>query len=312
MRVITQLGATAAERELVLRAHPDVELIEFTGGVPPAGLQADAFFGGYMGWPDILQWVGAAGVRWVQLSGTGVDSVPAAVFEGRIVTCARGASAVPISEFVLAAMLAFAKRMPETWLAEPPKFWNFPVPQFDSLHGATLGIVGLGGIGAAIAERAIPFGMHVKAMRRTDAPSPVPGVELVRALDDLLRDTDHLVLAAPATARTRHLLDADALTKVKPGVHLVNIARGSLVDQDALRVALDDGRVAMATLDTVEPEPLPAGHWLYAHPRVRVSAHVSWYSPALQRSAVEIFVDNLGRFRRGEPLRHVVDADEGY
>jgi phosphoglycerate dehydrogenase-like enzyme len=197
-------------------------------------------------------------------------------------------------------------------LHEPPKFWNFPVPQFDAIAGSTLALVGLGGIGAAIAERALPFGMRVVALRRTDAPSPVAGVEVVTSLDTLLGDADHLVLAAPATPRTRGMLDTEAFGRVKPGVHLVNIARGSLVDQDALRVALDDGRVAMATLDTVDPEPLPAGHWLYEHPKVRVSAHVSWYSPALQRAAVEIFVDNLGRFLRGEPLLHVVDAGEGY
>ena len=99
---------------------------------------------------------------------------------------------------------------------------------------------------------------------------------------------------------------------MKPGIHLVNIARGALVDQDALRVALDDDRVAMATLDTVDPEPLPAGHWLYEHPKVRLSAHISWYEPQMQRAALAIFVDNLGRFQRGEELREVVDPAEGY
>jgi phosphoglycerate dehydrogenase-like enzyme len=99
---------------------------------------------------------------------------------------------------------------------------------------------------------------------------------------------------------------------VKPGVHLVNIARGALVDQDALRDALDDGRVAMATLDTVEPEPLPEGHWLYAHPKVRLSAHVSWASPAGIDRTLEIFIENLRRYANKEPLLHHVDADEGY
>ena len=140
----------------------------------------------------------------------------------------------------------------------------------------------------------------------------MPGVEVVKSLAELLPDAQHVVLAAPATARTRHLIDAAAFALMTPGVHLVNIARGSLIDQDALRVALDDGTVAMATLDTVDPEPLPEGHWLYAHPRVRVAAHVSWYSPELQRAAVDIFVDNLGRFLRDEPLRGVVDPAEGY
>ena len=99
---------------LIAGTYPDVELIDFTGGAPPAALQADAFFGGYMGWPEILTWLDAAGVRWVQLSGTGVDNVPSEVFDGRVVTCARGASAVPISEFVMAAILSFAKRLPTT------------------------------------------------------------------------------------------------------------------------------------------------------------------------------------------------------
>jgi len=251
-------------------------------------------------------------VRWVQLSGTGIDKVPRAVFDGRTVTCARGAGAGPISEWVLAAILSRAKRFPEVFVSEPPRYWNFPSPTLDALDGATVGLVGLGGIGTAIAERALPFGMQVKAMRRTDAPSPLAGVTMVRSIDALVADADHIVLAAPGTARTRHLFDARVFELVKPGVHLVNIARGSLVDQDALRVALDDGRVGMATLDTVEPEPLPAGHWLYTHPQVRLSAHVSWYTPALQRAAVEIFVDNLGRFERGEPLHFIADADEGY
>src|SRR5262249_45152323 len=176
----------------------------------------------------------------------------------------------------------------------------------------TVAIVGLGGIGAAVAERALAFGMHVRAMRRTDAPSPIEGVEVVQSLDELLPGAQHVVLAAPATTRTRHLLDARAFTLMTPGVHPVNIARGALAAQTALRVALDDGTVAMATLDPVDPEPLPAGNWMYEHPKVRLTAHVSWYTPELQRAAVEIFQENLGRYQRGEPLLHVVDPDEGY
>jgi phosphoglycerate dehydrogenase-like enzyme len=137
-------------------------------------------------------------------------------------------------------------------------------------------------------------------------------VQVVRSLDELLPGAAHVVLAAPATARTRHLIDADAFAKMTPGVHLVNIARGALVDQDALRAALDDGSVAMATLDTVEPEPLPAGHWLYSHPKVRMTAHISWYTPQLQAAAVDILIENIGRYLGGEPLLHVVDPDEGY
>ncbi len=313
MRIIAQLGATSAHADLVRAAHPEVELIEFKHGEAPPAIQADAFFGGYLGWDDILRWIDATGARWVQLSGTGIDKVPQSVFAGgRIVTCARGASAVPISEWVMAAILAWAKRFPETFLHEPPRYWNFPDPPLDRVEGATLALVGLGGIGEAIARRALAFGMHVRAMRRTDAPSPVAGVTVVQSLADLLPGANHVVLAAPATPRTQGLLDARAFALMTPGVHLVNIARGALVDQDALRAALDDGTVAQATLDTVGPEPLPEGHWMYTHPKVRLAAHVSWYTPELQQAAIAIFVENIGRFERGEPLLGVVDPAEGY
>ena len=313
MRIIAQLGMNSTEIARVQAAYPDVEIIEFTGGEPPDGLVADAFFGGYLGWDAILAWLDAAHVRWVQLSGTGIDNVARAVFDGdRLVTCARGASSVPISEWVMAAILAWAKRFPETFLSEPPKYWNFPYPALDRVEGSTVALVGLGGIGAAIATRALAFGMNVRALRRTDTPSPVPGVEIVRSLDDLLPGAAHVVLAAPATARTRHLIDTAAFAKMTPGAHIVNIARGALIDQDALRLALDDGTVAQATLDTVDPEPLPEGHWLYTHPKVRMTAHISWYTPQLQAAAVDILIENIGRYQRGEPLLHVVDPTEGY
>src|SRR3954452_16014565 len=300
LRVINQMGAGAAAQ--IKAAHPEVEVIDFAAGDPPEGLTADVFFGGYFAWDESERWVDVHGVRWVQTSGTGVDKVPRSIYEGRVVTCARGASAVPISEWVMAAVLAWAKKMPQTWLSEPPKHWNFPKPALDSVAGSTLALVGLGGIGTAIALRALAFDMPVKALRRTDAPSPVAGVEIVQTMADLVRDADHLVLAAPATAKTAHLVNANVLEQVKPGVHLVNIARGALVDQDALRVALDDDRVAMATLDTVDPEPLPAGHWLYEHPKVRLSAHISWASHLGVDSTVDLFIDILRRFAAGEPL----------
>jgi phosphoglycerate dehydrogenase-like enzyme len=304
VRVINQLGPKAAE---AMRAVvPDVEVIDATGDPPSPDLQADVLFGGWG--QHTLDY--AQRVEWVHLAGTGIDSFPRELFDGRTVTNARGASAVPISEFVLAAMLAFEKHLPETWIHEPPEHWNFA--PLGWLYGRALGLVGLGGIGVAVAERALPFGMQVRALRRRPEPSALAGAEVVGSLDELLPDADHVVLAAPATPRTRHLLNAETLQLVKPGVHVVNIARGALVDQDALRAALDDGRVAMATLDTVEPEPLPEGHWLYSHPQVRLSAHVSWASPAGMDRTLEIFIDNLRRYAAGEPVQHVVDADEGY
>jgi phosphoglycerate dehydrogenase-like enzyme len=264
--------------------------------------------------PPVFTQLADLGVAWVQLPATGVDSYqPLDRFAGVTLTCARGTSATAISEFVLASMLAFEKQFPDVWLHAPPERWNLPAETLGTLSGRTLALVGIGGIGAAIARRALPFGMRVVASRRHPAKgSPLDGVDVVGSLDELLPLADHLVVAAPATSATAHLLDADAFEKVKPGVHVVNIARGSLIDQDALRAALDDGRVACASLDVAEPEPVPAGHWLYDHPRVRLTAHVSWSAPGTFENLTRYFLDNLDRYLHGQPLEGVVDISEGY
>ena len=252
----------------------------------------------------------ARGVRWVHVYGTGVDAFPFEALGDQTLTCSRGASAIGIAEWVLAVMLAAEKRLPESWIHEPPPHWS--LASLGGLHGRTLGLVGLGGIGQAVATRAVAFGMRVRARRRSSAPSPVAGVEIVRDLDVLLGEADHLVLAAPATVETRRLLDDAAFARMRRGVHLVNVARGELVDPDALRRALDDGRVGLASLDCVEPEPLPAGHWLYVHPRVRLSPHVSWSMPGALDRLIEPFLENLRRWRAGLPLAHRVDRELRY
>lgn len=253
------------------------------------------------------------GVRWVHLIGTGIDQFPLELIgPDRVLTNSRGLSAVPISEWVLACMLAFEKRLPEAWVEEAPERWNFPPSPFGTLHGSTLALLGFGGIGTAVAARALPFGMRVKAMRRTEGPSPVEGVEMVRSVEALVDGADHLVIVAPLTDATRGIVDAALLARMKPGVHIVNVARGPLIVQDDLRVALDDGTVAMASVDTTDPEPLPAGHWMYEHPRVRVSPHVSWNFPGAFSAMYEVFAENLGRYLDGRPLISVVDPADGY
>jgi phosphoglycerate dehydrogenase-like enzyme len=250
------------------------------------------------------------GVKWVHTIGTGVDRFPFAALGGIPLSCSRGASAVPIAEWVLAMLLAFEKQLPETWIQAPPERWN--MADLGTLHGKTLALVGLGGIAEAIARRALPFEMRILGYRRTARPAPLPEIELVPELGELLAASDHIVVAAAATPATRHLIGRESLAKIRSGAHLVNIARGSLVDQEALREALDDGRVALASLDVCEPEPLPEGHWLYSHPRVRLSAHTSWSAPGAIERLVESFVENLGRYVNGQPLQWLVDVSQGY
>jgi phosphoglycerate dehydrogenase-like enzyme len=304
---------THVPRQLLARVEqeiPDVELVVVPmQGSPAPEIRGEVLLTHAAGSPNLAE-VLARGVRWVHAYGTGVNSFPFQLLAGRPLTCSRGASAIPIAEWVLAVMLAAEKRLPETWVTQPPKHWS--IAALGGLFGRTLGLVGLGGIAQAVAMRALPFGMRVRAFRRSDAASPLPEVELVRDLAELVASADHLVIAAPATPETRHLIDAAALSQVKPGLHLVNVARGELVDQEALRAALDDGRVGLASLDVVHPEPLPAGHWLYTHPRVRLSPHVSWSMPGAFELLIDPFLDNLRRFRSGQALQHQVDVARGY
>lgn len=255
----------------------------------------------------------ARGVRWVHLIGTGIDQFPIELIgPDRVLTNSRGLSAVPISEWVLACMLAFEKRLPEAWVTEAPERWNFPPSPLGTLDGKTLALLGLGGIGTAVAVRALPFGMRVKAMRRSEGPSPVEGVEMVRSVTELVADADTVVLVAPLTDATRGIVDRSLFAAMKPGVHLVNVARGPLIVDDDLRRALDDGTVARASLDTTDPEPLPAGSWLYEHPSVRLSPHISWNWPGAFPAMFEVFAENLGRYLDDRPLLSVVDPADGY
>ena len=250
------------------------------------------------------------GVRWVHVLGQGVDHFPFEHLGDRTLTCARGVNAVPIAEWVVAMLLTAVKQLPDHWLSEPPRRWV--LADLGSLEGATVGLVGLGSINRAVAERLTPFGCRMVAVTRSGTPSPVSGVEVTTDVREALVDADHVVLGVPLTPETEHMFDDDLFAAMKPGAHLVNIARGRLVDQDALRRALDGGRLGMASLDVCEPEPLPAGHWLYSHPGVRLSAHVSWSDPGALDRLHAAFADNLDRWLADEALIDVVDPAAGY
>jgi phosphoglycerate dehydrogenase-like enzyme len=252
------------------------------------------------------------GVKWVHFIGTGLDSFDVArLARGRILTNSRGAVEVPISEWVLAVLLHHEKQLASIFIHEPPPRWPVRTP-LGTLHGKQIALLGFGAIGAAVAARALPFGARVRALRYSQKPSPVEGVELVPTFEALIADADHLVIAAPLTERTRHILDTQAFERAKPGLHIVNIARGEIIDQDALRVALDRGVVSAASLDAVTPEPLPADSWLYSHPKVHLSPHISWSWPGAQDTIGRIFSDNVRRYVAGEPLANVIDPALGY
>jgi phosphoglycerate dehydrogenase-like enzyme len=253
------------------------------------------------GWPYDL--------RWVQLVSVGIDFYPEWLFQGPVVTSARGSSAVALAEFALASILAAAKRFPDIWIDQAARW---APTQLSLVSGTTLGLVGFGAIGEALAPRAQALGLQVLAVRRSDAPIQAPGVERVASVAELFGRSDHVVLAAPSTHETFHLIDRAVLARAKPGLHLINVARGALIDDDALLEALDDERVSLASLDVTFPEPLPADHRYYAHPKVRLSPHTSVHTPDTRHNLAARFAENLDRFRQGAPLADVIDLARGY
>ena len=242
-------------------------------------------------------------VKLVQLASAGADDYPPWLFEAPAVASASGTTAIPISEYALAVMLAHAKKLADITLKAGeawPERTDFVGQPLSTLHGRTLGLVGLGNIARRVGLLANAFGMTILASRASAAPSPDPWIR-VAPLDEVVARADHLVLAAPITPDTQHLLNADRLARMKPDAHIVNVGRGGLIDQDALLAELDKGRL-WASLDVTDPEPLPPGHPLQGHHRCRITPHVSWSNPDINRRIMERLVENIRRLSAGEPL----------
>lgn len=241
-------------------------------------------------------------LRVVARMGIGYDNVDvAAAREAGVVVCnAPDAPTVSTAEHTIALMLAVTKNLRGLSTRADEGRRGMKLPTSLELDGATLGLVGLGRIGARVAVAAQALGMAVIANDPPLASSPVAGVELVD-LDRIWERSDVISLHAPAIAETHHLIGEQTLPAMKHGVYLVNCARGSLVDQEALVAALDSGRVAAAGLDVTEPEPLPAGHPLLDREDVIVTPHVASSTRAGRRRLFEHAIDNALAALRGDP-----------
>jgi phosphoglycerate dehydrogenase-like enzyme len=258
-------------------------------------------------------------LAWVHSASAGVERVltPAGRERGLVITNARGVFSAPIAEYVLMMILAISRRLPQLLELQRERTWQ-PL-EGTELRDVTVGIVGLGSIGSAVAELARGFGCRVVAIRRTAAPEddgPVPdGTELIggpERLAELLAESDFVVLALPLTPETEDLIDEAALAAMKPGAWLINIARGRLVDDHALARALREGPIGGAVLDAFREEPLPPTSPYYELPNVIVTPHTSWSSARVLDRSVELFCENIGRYARGEELLNVVDPAVGY
>ncbi|MCH7523068.1 MAG: D-2-hydroxyacid dehydrogenase [Chloroflexi bacterium] len=260
-------------------------------------------------------------LRWVQLTSAGVDRLLDGDLakSGVTLTTASGIHAVPIGEYVMGVMLAFAKGLPQAMRAQAERTWRPYLAE--ELYDKTVGIVGLGAIGGYVAKLAKADGMRVLAVRRsTQRRSTGEGA----GLDDvdellppsdltyLLSEADYVVIAVPLTAESRGLIGERELRAMKPTARIINIARGALIDEAALVQALNEKWIGGAALDVFEHEPLPPESELWGMENVILTPHISGGTPVYMERAVELFCDNLRRYLAGEPLRNVVEVERGY
>lgn len=258
----------------------------------------------------------ASGLRLVQACGAGTDQLNPAMLAEHDVAVANvsGVAAPSMAEFVIGRLLQVWKRTREIESAQQASDWQmFPGEQ---VAEKTVGIIGLGAIGRAVAVRLRPFGVRLLATRRSAAPGDLdPDVDQLYPAADLtemLAECDAVLVSIPATPETTDMFDADLFATMKPGTVFCNVGRGTLVDEDALIAALDDGPLRAAILDVTRVEPLPESSPLWRHPHVYVSGHTSVSLDGYLDRLLDVLQENLRRIVAGEPLMNVVDPSLGY
>ena len=253
----------------------------------------------------------ATNMKWLHSIYAGVDGLPLdnLIQRNVIFTNGAGNNAITIAEYVVMAMLTVAKGYREVVRAQDRHEWLTDSPGKVELHGTLAVIIGYGNIGQLIHKLLVPFGVACSVVRRSRGAG-VLGQDDWR---ESLSEFDWVILSAPGTSETRHMIGPSELATMKPSATLINIGRGSLVDTDALVAALSTKSIAAAFLDVTDPEPLPPEHPLWALDNAHISMHLSGqaYTKMFQRAA-DRFLENLTRFGAGEPLLHQVDLARGY
>lgn len=278
-------------------------------------LEADIYCGHAkthpIAWDEVVQ---RGRLRWIQSSAAGMDHclTPSVVESGIVVSSASGVLADQVAEQTLALTLGLLRSLPTFFRAQQQK--EFIRRPTRDLHRATVGIVGFGGNGRRLAEVLQAFKTRILAtdMFPADKPEYVEDLWPAERLHDLLAESDIVILAAPLTATTRGMIDAQTLACMKPGALLINVARGPLVVEYALVEALQSGRLAGAGLDVTEQEPLPASSPLWELPNVIITPHVGGQSATRINDMTNFFCENLRRWLSGEPLLNLIDKQLGF
>ena len=303
---------------LLERLPPETRItVQQARGFADAAETADAILT-WMVPRDLLERVFAMAphVRWIHSGSVGVENVlfPGLIESPVTLTNARGAYSAALGEFVLAAMLFFAKDLRRMTASQAAGRWD----QFDveMLQGKVLGIVGYGDIGRAVAQRVHGLGVRIVAVRRRRRDF-VRGPARrrtypVEQLGEMLAASDYVVAALPLTPATTGLIGADMLAMMKPSAVLINVGRGPVIDEQAMIAALEANGIRGAALDVFEREPLPEGHAFYRLGNVLLSPHTADHTVGWLEQSMELFLANFERFRKGEPLENIVDKRSGY
>jgi phosphoglycerate dehydrogenase-like enzyme len=307
------LRQMAPEAEVVLVADAEAAVAALAG--------ADVF----VGWctPEIIE-AGTA-LRWIQLPYAGVEEcagIETLRSRGALVTNAQRVRSPEIAEHVMAMLLSFARRLDLYGAAQRAGTWDDGLQSLDpsvrrrtwTLDGKTLLVAGLGGIGTEVARRAHALGMRVLATRTSgrEGPAFVEYVGLADELHALAARADVVVSAVPLTDATAGMFDAAFFAAMKPTALFINVGRGGTVVTDDLVRALASGGIAGAALDVTDPEPLPAGHPLWAMPNVIITPHVAAAADDLGQRVRLVVAENLRRYVAGERMLSVVDLGRGY
>jgi phosphoglycerate dehydrogenase-like enzyme len=259
-------------------------------------------------------WSNFKRLRWIHSGTAGVERVlfPELARSDVVVTNSRYIFDQALAEYAIGLMLALCKDLPTTVRYQTERRWQ--QRETESLSGKVALMVGVGPIARRTAQMAKAIGMSVRGIGRTArAGDPDFGdIAASEALPALFADADYVVLVLPSTPETQGMVGRAALDALKPSARLINVGRGSTLDQDALYDALREGRIAGAALDVVVPEPLPADSPLWDVPNLIVSPHMAGDRAGWKRDVVELFKSNLERFQRSEPLLNVVDKNLGY
>lgn len=320
MRIVTTAKISSKHQAALTQEFPQYQFSfnDLLQQTPPEELaQADILLTyGEDVTPELLQ--GMPNLKWIQVISAGLDLILFTALEERQITLtnARGIHAIPMSEYALGMILQLARKHYSFYDQQKSKKWDRTTLRIDEVHGKTLGIVGLGAIGEEIAKKAKAFGMNVLGLRRRSGDASeyeyidelIPSEEKQR----LFQASDYIVLLLPHTPQTEHFVGTEELASMKESAYLINMARGKIVDEDALLDVLSQNRIAGAVLDVFTEEPLAEEHPFWTLENVILTPHVSGRSPLYMTRALDIFRYNLKHYPELEKLQNLIPLSRGY